>query len=61
MSRARVVEDLPELLAAARTLMADGLGYEEALASHFRRLLVFYRGGRSRIGSFDGIHSRYVT
>jgi len=60
MCRARIVEDLPELLEAARTLIAGRLSYEEALASHFRRLLVFRRGDRSRIGSFDGIHSRYV-
>jgi hypothetical protein len=55
--------------ASSRTCRAAGggadahrgrLSYEEALASHFRRLLVFRRGDRSQIGSFDGIHSRYV-
>jgi len=60
MSRARIVEDLPELLTAARMLIEGRLSYEDALASHFRRLLVFRKGDRSRIGSFDGIHSRYV-
>jgi hypothetical protein len=59
MSRARIEEDLPELLDAARLLVKRRLPYEDALARYFPRLLGAY-GDRSRIFSFDRIHERYI-
>ena len=60
MSAARIREDLPELLHAARMLMEGRLPYEQALADYFPRLLAAYRGDRSRIFSFDDIHDEYL-
>jgi hypothetical protein len=60
MTRARVEEDLPELVHAARLLVEGGLEYEHALRRHFSRLLGAYGGDRSRIFSFDGIHWSYI-
>lgn len=60
MTRARVREDLPELLEAARLLVEGRLPYEEALELHFARLVERSGGDRSSIWSFDGIHARYV-
>jgi hypothetical protein len=60
MTRARIEEDLPELLAGARLLVEGRLGYEEALRGYFTRLLDAYGGDASRIFSFDGIHLGYI-
>lgn len=60
MTRARIEEDLPELVEAARDLVAGRLGYEEALRRHFPRLLEAYGGDRSRIFAFDGIDWAYI-
>lgn len=60
MSEARVRADLPELLAAARQLLARELEYEQLLADYFPRLLEAYGGDRSRIFSFDALHERYL-
>jgi hypothetical protein len=60
MSAARIREDLPELLEAARLLIERRLTYEAALADYFPRLLAAYGGDRSRIFSFDGIHEQYL-
>jgi hypothetical protein len=60
MTRARIREDLPELLHAADLLIEKCLPYEEALADYFPRLLDAYRGDRSRIFTFDNIHERYL-
>jgi hypothetical protein len=60
MTRARIADDLPELLEAARLLIERRLSYEEALARHFPGLLATYRGDRSRIFSFENIHERYI-
>jgi hypothetical protein len=49
MSRARIRDDLPELLDAADLLVERRLPYEQALADYFPRLLDAYRGHRSRI------------
>jgi hypothetical protein len=60
MSAARIREDLPELLHGAELLLEGRLGYEDALADYFPRLLRAYGGDRSRVFSFDGIHERYL-
>jgi hypothetical protein len=60
MTRVRIEEDLPELLAAARLLRERRLPYAEALERHFPRLVDAYRGDSSRISSFDGIHYQYI-
>jgi hypothetical protein len=60
MTRARIEEDLPELIEAAHLLIERKLGYEEALRRHFAALLDAYGGDASRIFSFDGIHLWYV-
>ena len=52
MSRARIEEDLPELVDAARRLAEGRLTYEEALRGYFPRLLAAYGGDASRIFSF---------
>jgi hypothetical protein len=60
MSRARIEQDLPELLDAARLLVERRQPYEDALARYFPRLLGAYGGDRSRVFSFDRIHERYI-
>jgi hypothetical protein len=60
MTRARIEEDLPELLEGARLLVEGRLGYDEALRRFFPRLLEAYAGDSSRIFSFDGIHHAYI-
>jgi hypothetical protein len=60
MTRARIEEDLPELVEAARLLIEKRLSYEDALRRHFPRLREAYGGDRSRIFSFDGIDWGYV-
>jgi hypothetical protein len=51
---------LPELVAQARALVERRVGYDDALAAYFPRLLRAYGGDRSRMFSFDSIHERYV-
>ena len=60
MSRARIEEDLPELVDAARRLAEGRLTYEEALRAYFPRLLAAYGGDASRIFSFDSVHRAYI-
>ena len=60
MTRARIEEDLSELVEGARLLVEERLPYEEALSRYFPRLLEAYRGDRSRIFAFDGIDWAYV-
>jgi len=60
MSAERVRAGLVELLQAASALLDRRLPFEVALEDHFRRLLQFYGGDRSRIWSIDGIHRRYL-
>jgi hypothetical protein len=59
MTRARIRENLPELLEGARLLLERRLPYEDALEQHFRRM-VERSGGQGGIWSFDGIHAGYV-
>jgi hypothetical protein len=60
MTRARIEEDLPELVEGARLLVDGRLGYEEALRRYFPRLRDAYGGDASRIFSFDEIHAAYL-
>jgi hypothetical protein len=60
MSRARIEEDLPEIIDAAGKLIANQIHYEAALADYFPRLLRAHHGDRSRIFSFDNIHKDYL-
>jgi hypothetical protein len=59
MTRARIQEDLPELLEAARLLLGGRLAYEDALEQHFKRMAE-RSGENAWLWSFDGIHERYV-
>jgi hypothetical protein len=58
MSHARVEHDLDELLDAATELIHRRLGYEQALALHFSRLLRIV--DRRHIWTFEGLHHAYV-
>ncbi len=60
MTRARIEEDLPELVEAARALVERRMSYEQSLRAYFPRLLEAYDGDRSKIFSFDGIHGRFI-
>jgi hypothetical protein len=60
MSRARIEQDLPELLEGARLLVERRLSYEDALRRYFPRLLAAYGGDASRVFSFDNIHLSYI-
>ena len=60
MTRARVEDDLPELVEAARALVEKGMSYEWSLRAYFPRLLEAYDGDRWKIFSFDGIHRRFI-
>ena len=60
MTRARIEEDLPELLEAARPLVERRVAYDDARARYFSRLLAAYGGDRSRIFSIENIHERYI-
>ena len=61
MTRARVEDDLPELVEAARALVEKRMSYEQSLRAYFPRLLEVYDGDRSKIFSFDGIHRRFIV
>jgi hypothetical protein len=60
MCAARIREDLDEIADATTRLIEGRVGYEEALAAYFPRLLACYGGDRSRVYSFDAVHERYL-
>ena len=60
MSAARIREDLPEIVDAAARLVEGRIGYEDAHAAYWPRLLAAYHGDRSRIFSFDNVHEPYL-
>ena len=60
MSRARILADLEEFLAAARLLIDQTYGYEQALQEYFERLLQRVGGDRSRVWSIDHVHRDYL-
>lgn len=61
MTRSRIEQDLPRILAAAGELMDGSLTYEQALRDYFPALLAAHGGEWSRIWSIDGIHVPYLT
>jgi hypothetical protein len=56
MCRQRIVDDLEELLDAARLLLRGEYDYQRALREHFERLLRCLGGDRSRLWSIDEAH-----
>lgn len=60
MTRARIEEDLPELVEAAQALIQKRVTYEDALRAYFARLLSAYGGDRSKVFAFDGIDWQYI-
>jgi hypothetical protein len=60
MSRGRLLEDLDELLLATEWLSERRLEYQEALRSHFGRVIRVHGGDRSRIFSIDDVHEEFV-
>jgi hypothetical protein len=60
MSRARIREDLDEILLGADLLIGQRLSYEDALKRYFPRLATAYRGQTHRAFSFDGIGAVYL-
>jgi hypothetical protein len=60
MSRARIVEDLPELLRAAAMLIERQCSYEESLTEYFPRLLKALGGDRTLLTSWGQVHRRYI-
>jgi hypothetical protein len=58
MSRARIVDDLDELLDAATLLIERRLTYEQAMRGHFARRP--HSIDRSRIWTFDNDHRAYI-
>ncbi len=60
MSAARIAADLDELADAAVALAEGRIGYEEALADYFPRLVEAYGGDREAIATFEDVHLGYV-
>jgi hypothetical protein len=60
MSRARIEEDLPDLIEGARLLVDQRLSYDDALERYFERLLRALHGQHERIVSFEDVHLAYV-
>ncbi len=60
MTRARILDTLPELVPAAEELLAGTSSYDECLASYFPALLNAFHGDRSKVGSWDNVHARYI-
>lgn len=61
MCRARIVEDLPRLIAAAEELVDGSIAYEQALRTYFADLLDAHHGDPSAIWSIDGVHLDYLS
>lgn len=60
MTRARIVDTLPELAVAADSLSGNRRTYEECLAAYFPALLAALGGHPERLGSWDRVHERFV-
>jgi hypothetical protein len=60
MSRARILDDLDAITAAAVELVEDCVTYEQALADYFADLLRALRGDASSIFSIDDVHADYI-
>jgi hypothetical protein len=60
MTRARIADDLPRIVAAARELVEGTLTYEQALADYVPALVAAHGGDASAIWSIDGVHAAYA-
>ena len=60
MTRARVQEDLPRLVAAAHELVTGSLSYERALSEYFAELKDVHGGDTSAIWSIDSVHLEHI-
>jgi hypothetical protein len=60
MTRARIADDLPRIVEAARELVDGTLTYEQALADYVPALVAAHGGDASAIWSIDGVHAAYV-
>jgi hypothetical protein len=60
MRAARIRDDLDEVVEAAAALVEGRVGYEEALAAYFPRLLDAYGGERTMVWAFEDVHVGYV-
>jgi hypothetical protein len=60
MTTARIADDLPRIVAAARELVDGTLTYEQALADYFPGLVAAHGGDASAIWSIDGVHAGYA-
>ena len=60
MTAARVHDDVPLIVAAARELLDGSLTYEQALRDYFSDLLDAHGGDANAIWSIDGVHLAYV-
>jgi hypothetical protein len=60
MSRARILDDLEAIAAAAVELVEGRVTYESALSDYFSDLLRAHRGDASTIWSIDDVHTEYI-
>jgi hypothetical protein len=60
MCRARILDDLDAIAAAAVELVEDRVTYERALSDYFADLLRAHRGDPSPIWSIDDVHAEYI-
>ncbi len=60
MTRARIVEAMPEVLDNAGVLIRGERRYEDCLALYFAGLLQAMGGDVGKINSWDGLHRRYL-
>jgi hypothetical protein len=60
MTRARLLDALPELLDSAGVLIRDERRYEDCLAIYFASLLKALGGDAGKLNSWDQVHRRYV-
>jgi hypothetical protein len=58
--RARILDDLDAIAAAAVELVEDRVTYEQALSDYFADLLRAHRGDPSPIWSIDDVHADYI-
>jgi hypothetical protein len=60
MTSARIADDLPRIVEAARELVDGTLTYEQALADYVPALVAAHGGDASAIWSIDGVHAGYA-
>jgi len=60
MCASRFVEDLPEIVFAARGLVEKRWTFDDLMYHHFQRLVEVYEGDTGRVTSWDAVHARYI-